>query len=386
MFTNLAAEITFSDVEEFCREFGEGVRVEYKREIEVKKHIPKIVSSFANTFGGIFIFGVETNEENKVIFPIQGIPKRSGFEEQILQSALARIYPAVVPEVIIRDVPNTDNVVVIVRVDESVQAPHAIQNSSRVYIRTGSITQPYELAKIDRIEYMFKRREDSQQVTRQILDRTAERIQSLFETNEPTLTVVAHPVFPYRPVVSTADIFDFASQDRFCLKSSLSRVAGGIYALTEKGLDSKGYWELNEYGLVYHWARLPRMPLWSTSTGKQVPLDFQHFVSTIVELIQQVRSFYEKCEYSGNIEITAKLRKVFNDTLIFRENEHPNLKGTCVDSTVLSSTQCLPRTLTQNEKVVDVVDELIIRLLWAFNIDAPSTRRRLIERILSYFR
>ena len=45
MFTKSAADITFSDIEEFCREFGEGERVEYKREIQ---HIAKIVSSFAN--------------------------------------------------------------------------------------------------------------------------------------------------------------------------------------------------------------------------------------------------------------------------------------------------------------------------------------------------
>ena len=61
MFTKSAADITFSDIEEFCREFGEGVRVEYKQEIQ---HVPKIVSSFANTLGGIFIIGVQANDEN----------------------------------------------------------------------------------------------------------------------------------------------------------------------------------------------------------------------------------------------------------------------------------------------------------------------------------
>ena len=227
MFTELATDIKFSDVEEFCREFGEDVRVEYKREIEVKKHIPKIVSSFSNTFGGIFVIGAETDEENKVIFPTQGIPKRSGFEEQILQSALTGIYPAVVPEVIIRDVPNTDNVVVIVRVDESVQAPHAIQNSTRVYSRTGSITQPYELAKIDRIEYMLKRREDSQEVTRQIIKRIEKRIESFWYTGLPNLTVIAHPVFLYRPIISTRGIYEFARQNQLPGRYS-SRVAGGI--------------------------------------------------------------------------------------------------------------------------------------------------------------
>ena len=54
MFTKLANEI-----EAFCREWAEGVRVEYKSEIA---HIPKIISSFANTLGGIFIIGVETDE------------------------------------------------------------------------------------------------------------------------------------------------------------------------------------------------------------------------------------------------------------------------------------------------------------------------------------
>ena len=59
LFTKPQNEITFADVENFCQEFGEGVRVEYKREI---KHVPKIVSSFANTHGGVFIIGAETDE------------------------------------------------------------------------------------------------------------------------------------------------------------------------------------------------------------------------------------------------------------------------------------------------------------------------------------
>ena len=56
------------------------------------------------------------------------------------------IYPSVMPEVLLVDVPDSDNVVIVVRVDESIQAPHAIQNSAKVYIRTGSVTQPYELS------------------------------------------------------------------------------------------------------------------------------------------------------------------------------------------------------------------------------------------------
>ena len=102
MSTKLANEIDFNDIEAFCREWAEGVRVEYKSEIA---HIPKIISSFANTQGGIFIIGVETDQNNKVKFPIQGIQNDGGIEERIIQSATDGIYPAIMPEVIICDVP-----------------------------------------------------------------------------------------------------------------------------------------------------------------------------------------------------------------------------------------------------------------------------------------
>ena len=69
------------------------------------KDIPKIVSSFANTLGGIFIIGAETDKKTNKVIAIDGIPNSGGLEEQILQSALTGIYPAVMPEVIILDLP-----------------------------------------------------------------------------------------------------------------------------------------------------------------------------------------------------------------------------------------------------------------------------------------
>ena len=212
MFIKSESDITFSDIKAFCDEYSEGVRVEYKQAI---RHIPKIVSSFANTQGGIFIIGVKTDNETNRVVSIDGISNPGGLEEQIIQSALQGIYPPVHPEVIIREVPDTENVVVIIRVTESPQAPHAIQNSTRVYIRTGSITQPYklELAEIDLIEYLLKRREKPQITTQQIIDRTEERIESFFSIIEiPDITVIVRPVYPHRPIISTGDIYEFARE------------------------------------------------------------------------------------------------------------------------------------------------------------------------------
>ena len=350
MFTKSAADITFSDIEEFCREFGEGERVEYKREIQ---HIAKIVSSFANTLGGIFIIGAETDSTNQVIFPIQGIPKRGGIEEQIQQSALTGIHLAVIPEVIIRDVPNTNNVVVIIRVDESPQAPHAIQNSTRVYIRTGSITQPYELADIDRIEYMLKRREYSQEIAQQILKRIEERIESSLgfdppdlDTNLPNLTVTACPIFPYRPIISTGDIYDFSESNTF-RKSyrslvSRSRVAGGLFTHTLAIMDGASYTyrELNEYGIVYQRFVLRKIPN-NFNPNEEWYLMPDQFVRKIGELIHLSQSFYKQCEYSGHIEVTAQLRQIFGKELMLGQGQIPmDIKQQqSYDSEISASTQ-----------------------------------------------
>ena len=393
MFTKLAADITFADIEEFCREFGEGVRVEYKRDIQ---HITKIVSSFANTSGGIFIIGVETDSTNQVIFPIQGIPKKGGIEEQIQQSALTGIYPAVIPEVIICDVPNSDNVVVIVRIDESPQAPHAIQNSTRVYIRIGSITQPYDepqLAEIDQIEHMFKRREDSQTTIQQFCNRTEERIVSFFSTNEPNITVIIHPIFPYRPMISTGGIYEFIRMGRSIpfndreIDFGTRRIEGGVCFIGSG--DGILYWELNEYGIVYHRRTLYKRTVEFYNEQEEC-LHFRQFVSTISELIQNTRSFYEKCGYLGNIEITVQLQQVFGEKLAVYESVDDLYHGgpdlikqqQCLDSQISVSIQRLARDLMKREEIIEVVDKLAGQLLWAFNIDNSMLRRELVERIL----
>ena len=138
------------------------------------------------------------------------------------------IYPSVMPEVILIDVPDSDNVVVVVRVDESIQAPHAIQNSTRVYIRAGSITQPYEkpeLAEMNRIEYLLNRRKNTQGVTQQILDRIEQRINMSGGMDAPSMTVIARPVYPYHPVISPTAIYELYDRTH---GSNMKRVTGGV--------------------------------------------------------------------------------------------------------------------------------------------------------------
>ena len=407
MFTKPIDEITFEDVESFCKESGENVRVEYKSDITVKRHIPKIVSSFANTYGGVFLIGIEADKtKNEVIFPIQGIPQRNGIEEQIQQSALTGIYPGVIPEIKLIDVPNSQNVVVVVRVDESVQAPHAIEGSTRVYIRTGSITQPYKLSEMDRLTYMFKRREDSQIVARQILERIEKRVSAIEPAHItidnvlqiyrelPKITVIAQPTFPYRPVIPTPDIYEFG-QKRL---SPLRRVEGGAayvgqrYERGGRGLDdiTKGYIEFNEYGIIY---RKDMLSIYDNSGRERIDCD--QFFFHIKDVIKSAVDLYGKCEYLGNIKISIHLQEVLDRVLSdldgrsYREDITRNFTAEpkCFDTEVFASIECLARDLENEDKRNAIVEELMCQLLWAFDIpvDTPHVKEKVKKRIVREF-
>lgn len=383
MFTKPIDEITFEDVQSFCKQWGEGVRVEYKSDII---HIPKIVSSFANTHGGIFLIGVDADQtKNKVIFPIQGIPETPGIEERIQQSALTGIHPGVIPEIKVVDVPNSNNVVIIVRVDESVQAPHAIQNSTRAYIRTGSITNPYELSDMVRISHMFKRREDSQIVARQILNRIEQRAGSRFRPRpeKPDLTIIAKPISPYRPVISASDIYRLYETKL----SPLRRVEGGISYTDGRRyleyLNTNEYIEFNEYGIVYRRSVLSRY--------NEDYLDCGQFLYNIKGLVKHTMDLYKKCEYLGNIEICVHLQEVLRKKLIDSGSQSSsedvtfnlNAAPECFDTEVFASKQCFARELEGEDTLKALVEDLMCQLLWAFNvpIDKVPMREKVKKRI-----
>ena len=377
MFTKLAEEVEFSDIKTFCQEWPEGVRVEYKTEI---KAIPKTVSSFTNTLGGIFIIGVDTDNNNKAVFPIKGIPNDAGIEERIIQSALTGLYPGVTPEVIIRDVPGQDgNVVVIVRVEESLQAPHAIQNSNQVYIRSGSISQPYKLAEIGRIEYLLKRRESPQKIVQQILEQIEKRVSYSSRLQDPNLTVMIRPAFPYRQLMPPSEIYEYIrTQPRHpknplvfndsAIEFGTREVTGGVCFMGQAFCLL--YWELNERGIIYSRETVSRNQSNSGMSEDTNGLLLNDIVREIGEWVTVARNFYQKSEYLGNIEVTAKLRQIQGKSLVLAIKGHSEMASRvpAVGSECTGSVPCLASDLLNVEKCAHVTGQVVRQLLWGFNV------------------
>lgn len=372
MFNLSKDEITFEVAEAFCQEWKEGIRVEYKQEIH--KDIPKTVSSFANTQGGLLIIGVKENEPNdNEPYTIEGIANTRGIEERIVQSTITGIHPPVMPEVIIVDVPKTENVIVVVRIDESLQAPHAIQNSTKVYIRHANITQPYEkpqLAQIDYIEYLLNRRQDSQGIVQQIIEHIEERTSKFCNSINPNMTVMMRPVFPNRPVISPSAIYELYKN-----WAARKRVVGGVSCLLEP--NSERNLEFNEYGIVYYRTAL-------RPDGKE-PIYVHDFIEGIDGALHPAKKFYPVCDTLGYIEVTAQLQNVYGKELSkdfgTGRDIHLYNQPICYNETVLATTskQYLSRDITDPTHQRTIFEDLTMQLLWAFNI--PTDNENLIGMV-----
>lgn len=97
----------------------------------------------ANTLGGIILLGVEEDDENRPILPLKGIGFQRGLSERVINIVLTNITPPVIPEVAV--CPNKKEALVVIRVPQSHQTPHAISDNTQVYLRTGNRNNPEAL-------------------------------------------------------------------------------------------------------------------------------------------------------------------------------------------------------------------------------------------------
>ena len=82
----------------------------------------------------------------------------------------------------------------------------------------------------------------------QILERIEKRIEFSLDTSSPNLTVIAHPVLPYGPVISTEDIYEFVKMEpsipfnNSATDFGTRRVKGGVCFMGNRS--GLLYWEL----------------------------------------------------------------------------------------------------------------------------------------------
>lgn len=164
--------LTFEDISEFCKEkYIEGVQIDYKQDFP-QKGLSKHFAAFSNTRGGIIIIGVE--EDNKTGSPIkwEGIKNDGKLIDRVHQFA-SNLEPIPTYEVAITN-DNNGKVFLLIRIYEGNKTPYYVQNDSNIWIRTGNISNPIDIASPDALELLFHKREKAEMARAFFINRAHE--------------------------------------------------------------------------------------------------------------------------------------------------------------------------------------------------------------------
>ena len=235
------SQIEFADIDAFCQTMQpEGARLDYKG-ISFPKDLAKTIAAFANTLGGLIILGVDADKtSNKPIWPpTQGLPVEPGLSERVIQIAQDSIYPPV--RVAVSNVVPNDllpgHVLLVIRVNESREAPHAVEKNRKVYVygRTDNKSEPYELADMDRIQYLLARRQRLvDQRESELRENLARGQRVLHPSICPIRWISISPVYPWRNVHDQYDCSGFHQQQPLVLFPGLmtyQTIVGGSFAI-----------------------------------------------------------------------------------------------------------------------------------------------------------
>ena len=133
------------------------------------------------------------------------------------------------------------------------------------------------------------------------------------------------------------------------------------------------YREINEFGIVYHAQGLHRSRYEAfhgpEDDEENQYLELNDFVGNIYKLIAVAKDFYKRCQYSGIIEITAHLRNVLGERVMFGREPHysPILRRQSLQPEITARIECCARALLEFDKSSGYIVELVGKLLWAFN-------------------
>ncbi len=246
-----ASQIEFADIDAFCRTMQpEGARLDYKG-ISFPTDLAKTIAAFANTLGGLVILGVDAeNTSNRPIWPPkQGLPAEPGLSERVVQIAQESIYPPVrvaVSNVIPNDL-LPGHVLLVIRVNESREAPHAVEKNRKVYVynRMENRNKPYELADMDRIQHLLARRQRLVDQRESELRKNLARGQRVMHPSIcPIRWISAGPVYPWRDVHDQYECKVFHEREHLMIQPgrlSYQTVVGGSFSIARQQVEG-GSW------------------------------------------------------------------------------------------------------------------------------------------------
>ena len=395
----LERPITVQHVRNVCERFNEGLRVEYKSTFDanVRGQLPKIASSFANSQGGVLIVGIRAvNGVPQPPFEGFAPPPREEFPLTVENICLQNIHPPVFPRTQIVQSDAPDRIFLVIEVDESGEAPHAIENSKRVYVRTGNSANPYDLAEVDLIIDLLKRRQDPLERRDRLFSSAGHRSRQAVpveHVDRPFALISISPTFPRNPLCTSQQAWEFLRATQFTNASivhpnSMRRMPDGAASVTHPSPPrvAAQYVEVSKYGLLFAAKQFSVIP-WLGNADVRDQLYFADLFQMLLRLSICAERFYFANGYHGGVMVGVSLHHVQGRAMRFVApiGPFPDDPEDFRCSTDRVSAERLLTVGQVREHRVDVLTEILGDLTWAFwqsNADLPVARlRQNVERM-----
>lgn len=161
-------DFSFDDIVAFCtQKEPEGYQLDYKEAIP--RGLAKLVAAFANTKGGVIIIGVKEDAVTGVPISFEGINRDDSLLNTISQ-LISNVEPIPPHQLHIAQSKN-DKCFILVRILEGDQTPYYVHNDPKIYIRTGTIGNPVDLASTEYQALLFGKREKAEAAQNLAIDK-----------------------------------------------------------------------------------------------------------------------------------------------------------------------------------------------------------------------
>jgi hypothetical protein len=312
LFSKKMDEIRFSDIEAFCgldspeeQRPREGLRIDFKS--PSFGNLPKFMTAFANTSGGIIVLGVDENQGIPKHIP--GIPLgKTDIKTRITEIAYSAINPPVVPEIGLVRLPNDDSRgVVLIRIQESQYPPHMVESGSEnsIYIR---VNDECRKADLRTIETLFKKRKSATETFSHLESKYGNLIglEWFFEKGFRSISVI--------PEILREDMIIFNRQmdwffmenkpDLVWLNTPVTSVRDGVIFSGKS--ESTGGKDAFRFSVTKEGMIIFNESLWDWEKGFGV----DRTVRVIVRILTYAKMIYEKFGYFGKAQVTLRAYRV----------------------------------------------------------------------------
>jgi hypothetical protein len=388
IYTLAINEIDWSSIEEFCdQHIPEGSFLDYKEQFP--KSIEKTIAALANTFGGVILIGIETDDSNKPKTPIKGIEFEKGLSEKVISIIFSQITPPFIPEIKICQNLDGKRAIIFIRIQQS-DTYHAISGNTEIYLRTNDMNHPEKLATLDEVEWLNNKRNKSIVLKISLIDQSRSRFEIMREfcardnteiyrflgnkINELEISIL--PVYPMNWYSSPIDLYNLFQKirvvDNFQTSTyfppSNSNLTGNEINILQDGIflihNDKNrffYSEINSYGIFYF-----KQNLNTLNQNNQDFLRMSELVSRIKSSVSFAKLFLNEIRFLGLSEINIRLNNIIGSGLFFENDNQKRLIGFCPDNDFFFNNKILVQDL---ENQIDFIVNLVSKkICWLFGV------------------